>query len=98
MDDKIKINLHMAGEVFPVTIRRDDEEMVRAAAKEVTLLLGTYKGRFGEAVTERQLLTMVAYHFSLEYMREKERNDTLPYKVKIRELSDELEAYFRKES
>ena len=35
MNDKIKINLQRAGASYPLTINREDEEMVREAAKQV---------------------------------------------------------------
>ena len=39
MNDKIKINLQMAGASYPLTINREDEEMVREAAKQVDIRL-----------------------------------------------------------
>ena len=37
MNDKIKINLQMAGAAYPLTINREDEEIVREAAKQVNI-------------------------------------------------------------
>ena len=43
MNDKIKINLQMAGASYPLTINREDEEMVREAAKQVDIRLNAYR-------------------------------------------------------
>ena len=37
MNDKIKINLQMAGSTYPLTILREEEEMVREAALRATM-------------------------------------------------------------
>ena len=35
MNDKIKINLQMAGASYPLTINREDEEMVREGSMRI---------------------------------------------------------------
>ncbi len=94
MDDKIRINLNMAGANFPLTIRREDEEMVRAAAKQVDVRLNAYRGHYQNVPAEK-IMAMVAYQFALENLQMKERNDTQPYADKIAELTELLESYFK---
>lgn len=97
MDDKIKINLNMGGGTYPLTIDRKDEEMIRKAAKQVDDTLNEYRKIYGN-VSQEMVMTMVAYQFSLENLRLKQRNDTEPYTRRIQELTEELEACFsRKE-
>lgn len=60
MNDKIKIHLLMAGTAYPLTIRREDEETVREAARQVNVRLKQYRDYYPEASTE-QLLGMVTY-------------------------------------
>lgn len=86
----------MADMNFPLTIPRKDEEMVRKAAKQVDHLLNVYRERYHN-VSEKQVLTMVAYQLSLETLRLEQRNDTEPYTAKIKELTETLEDYFKKE-
>ena len=43
MNDKIKIHLLMAGTTYPLSIRRDDEETVREAARQVNVRLKQYR-------------------------------------------------------
>ena len=37
MNDKIKINLQIADSYYPITINRDEEELMREAAKQVNI-------------------------------------------------------------
>ena len=94
MNDKILINLHMAGNSFRVSIYREDEQMVREAAKQVNMRFNQNQAGYPSASPER-LLATVAFEFALETLRIKDRNDTEPYAEKIKELSESLEDYFK---
>ena len=94
MNDKIKIKLQMAGASYPLTINREDEQMVREAAKQVDLRLNAYREHY-QSVSAERIIAMVAYQFSLENLQQKQRNDTEPYTTKIKELTKVLEDYFR---
>ena len=97
MNDKIKINLQIADKTFPLSIHRNDEEIVRKAAKEVNVRLNHYRDYFTGQPLEN-LLAMVAYQFSLEKLKEENRNDTAPYIKKIEKLTEMLENYMDSES
>lgn len=94
MNDQIKINLQMAGANYPLTIRREDEEMVREAAKQVDFRLNAYRAHY-QSVSPERIIAMVAYQFALENLQWKDRNDTRPYTAKIKELTEVLEAHFK---
>lgn len=96
MNDKIKINLRIADQNYPLTINREDEEVVRKAAKQVNDNLNKYRTHFPTLESEK-ILAMVAYDLSLKNLRMENRNDTSPFTEKIEELTQELEEYFRKE-
>lgn len=95
-DDKIRINLIMAGITYPLVIRRSDEEIYRKAAKEVETYINKYKEKYPKVANE-MILAMVAYHFSLKSLLEEDRNDTKPFTDKIKELTDEMESYMNEE-
>ena len=96
MNDKIKINLQMAGASYPLTINREDEEMVREAAKQVDIRLNAYREHYQNVSLER-IIAMVAYQFALENLQLKDRNDTEPYTAKIKGLTEVLETYFKEQ-
>ena len=82
MNDKIKINLQIADSNYPLTINREEEQMVREAAKNLE---------------PEKIIAMVAYQFSLERLQLMQRNDTSPYVEKVKELTELLEDYFKEE-
>ena len=96
MNDKIKINLQMADSNYPLTINRQEEEMVREAAKQVNIRLNAYREYYKNLEPEK-IIAMVAYQFSLEKLQLMQRNDTTPYTEKVKELTELLEDYFQKE-
>ena len=93
-DDKININLVMAGLTYPLTIRMCDEEIYRKAAKEVEIRINKYKEKYPKAAHE-MVLTMVAYHFSLVSLMQNDKNDTKPFTDKIKELSDAIDRHLK---
>ena len=96
MNDKIKINLQIADSNYPLTINRQEEEMVREAAKQVNIKLNAYREYYKNLEPEK-IIAMVAYQFSLEKLQLMQRNDTTPYTEKVKELTELLEDYFQKE-
>ncbi len=86
----------MAGFSFSVTIKREDEEMVREAAKQVNIRYN-FNQEHNPNVPSEQIIRMVAFEFSLDALRQKNRNDTRPYTEKIKELTETLESYFKGE-
>ena len=96
MNDKIKITLQIADSNYPLTINRQEEEMVREAAKQVNIRLNAYREYYKNLEPEK-IIAMVAYQFSLEKLQLMQRNDTTPYTEKVKELTELLEDYFQKE-
>ncbi|WP_321479334.1 cell division protein ZapA [uncultured Bacteroides sp.] len=96
MNDKIKINLQIADSNYPLQIDREEEEVVREAAKQVNIRLNAYRTHYKNLNPEK-IIAMVAYEFSLENIKQRQRNDTKPYTEKIEELTELLEEYFRKD-
>ena len=46
MDDMMKIHLLIDNERYPMTIRREDEQLYRDAAKQIDNKLNKYRSRF----------------------------------------------------
>ena len=60
MNDKIKINLQIADSNYPLTINREEEQMVREAAKQVNVRLNKYREVYKNLEPEK-IIAMVAY-------------------------------------
>lgn len=84
----------MAGSTYPLTILREEEQMVREAAKQVDIRLNAYREHYKNVAPEK-IIAMVAYQFALENLKSKDRHDTRPYADKIEELTEVLETYFK---
>lgn len=84
----------MAGTTYPVTIAREDEQRVREAAKRVNMRFNLNQQENPD-VSPEKIIAMTAFEFALEMLDQKERNDTEPYKEKIRELTEVLDEHFR---
>ena len=95
-DDKkmLNIQLRVADMYLPMTIRREEEEYYREAAKRIDNLLNLYRDSFKEQNTEKYM-TMVALHLSVTAVRLERRNDTQPFKDKNEELTRTLEDYLK---
>ena len=53
MNDKIKINLQIADSYYPITINRDEEELMREAAKQVNIKLNAYREHYKSLEPEK---------------------------------------------
>lgn len=93
--DMLNIQLRVADMYLPMTIRREEEEYYREAARRIDTLLNLYRDSFKEQGAERYM-TMVALHLSVTVVRLERRNDTRPFKEKIEELTHTLEEYLKK--
>ena len=78
MNDKIRINLNLAGTTYPVFIDRKDEEIVREAAKQVNIRFNRNQLEHPEMSPEK-VMAITAFELSLQMQDQKERNDTEPY-------------------
>ena len=89
--DKLHIRLHVYDEEIEVTVKREDEEFYRAAAKLITdrynAYAQAYKGRKNEHITS--LMTLV--DIALLYQKERSHNDTAPYDNVLARLTKEIE-------
>ncbi|MDR0937877.1 MAG: cell division protein ZapA [Mediterranea sp.] len=92
MEEKIPVKLFMADKYYPLRVEAEEEEMIREAAKQVNLWMNEYR-KLHPTMGKDEILTMVAYQFSLEKLRLKRRNDTAPYAEKVQELTELLDDY-----
>jgi cell division protein ZapA len=97
MKEPFLINLDVDGRKYPLTIEREDEELVRAAAKQIQLKLNQYRQHYfiNDIVTKS--LDMVAIQLSISELRLTKMKDTTPFVDKIQQLNEELERYLTSE-
>ena len=101
MDEEFLINIVIAGKKYPLTIKRHEEELARAAADQINSKILQYRQHFAVEVDTKDLLAMVTFQLSVENLmlhnlELEKRNDTNPFTDKIQELTTELEGYLKK--
>lgn len=90
MDDKIRINLRIDNELYPLTIKRIEEEKYRAAAKQVDTIIQKYRNNFSKE-TEKVHWVLAALELALINSSLKDRNDTQPYFEKLAQLLADID-------
>ena len=93
MDEEFLINIVIAGKKYPLTIKRHEEELARAAADQINSKILQYRQHFAVEVDTKDLL---AFQLSMHNLELEKRNDTNPFTDKIQELTTELEGYLKK--
>lgn len=92
MDEKLNINVTVAGHLINLDIERDQEELLRAAAKRVNEEVNQYNAVYGEMQKDR-LMTLVALDMAYQHLGTELKNDTQPIMEVMDKLSNEIEGF-----
>ena len=90
MDDRMKINLLIDCQKYPLNIRREDELLYRDAAKLIDKTLNKYR-EWKPDLSSNQRWAMAALELAYAFISNKDKNDTQPYLRKLEELTKELD-------
>ena len=90
MDDRMKINLLIDCQKYPLNIRREDELLYRDAAKLIDKTLNKYR-EWKPELSSNQHWAMAALELAYAFISNKDKNDTQPYLIKLEELTRELD-------
>lgn len=98
VNDKLRINLIIAGKTYSLTIMRNEEELIRKAAKLIDVKLAGYATRYNadEEKSQQDFLSMAALEIAYTYLKMKESRDVDMLTQSIRELDEELDGYLRR--
>lgn len=100
MSDEILITLEVipGGKKYPVTIKTDDEEIVREAAKQLRQKFNAYTQTFtGAGLSEKDIMAMVAIDIATSHLQLERKNDTAPFATKIQQLNEKLKDYLKEQ-
>lgn len=95
MNETFLIHIEIAGRRYPITIQRDKEESMRAAAKQINQKILQYQSKYGTQLDTQDMLAMIALQLSVENLAWEDKHDTSHFEDKIRELNDELDKYLK---
>ncbi len=83
------IQLRIDNQIYPVNIRRDQEEIYREAERRINDKLNLYKEKFPNQEKE-QYLYMTLLDLGVRLIQSERRNDTEPYKSVMSKLTAEI--------
>ncbi len=95
MEDKLSIKVIVADKIYPLKVRREDEERYRKAAKMINEKLVKYKQTFKD-ISEQDFLAMVSLHFATNYLLMEEEIDQTPVVNNLSELNEMLLSHIDK--
>lgn len=88
---KLHIRLHVYDEEIEVTVKREDEEYYRSAAKLITDRYNAYAQAYKGRKSEHIISLMTLVDIALLYQKERSHNDTAPYDNVLTRLTKEIE-------
>lgn len=90
-NDKFVIQLLIGKQIYPITVKRDQEEIYRKASRIINEKLGRYEQSYPHLGYERY--TAVALlDFAVQVIQLQNQKDQSPYQDMTERLSEELEA------
>jgi cell division protein ZapA len=94
----IQLEVFPGEKKYPVWIKAENEQLVREATKQLRQKFNAYKQTFSETkLSDKDLLAMVAIDIVTSHLRLEEKNDTIPFTTKIKQLTDELKDLLEEE-
>lgn len=96
MEETLKIKVNIAQRVYPLTIRRDEEERVRKAVAAINESVKRFEERY--AVSDKQdVLAMCTLQFATQYLGLKrgEEGVLAPMEDALKELESQLDAVLK---
>ena len=90
--DELSIKISIAGRTYPLTIRRDEEELIRKAAKEIDDKVRTFQQNY--AVKDKQdLLAMAALQMASGALKMTSGNASEQHAERLEQLQKSVESY-----
>jgi len=95
MDDKLSIRLNIGDKYYPMRINRDEEELIRKAAKIISDKLTQYRKKYAERDVV-DLLAMTALQYTKDFLEREERENLSTINDELKLINIELEEYINK--
>ena len=96
MDEKLSIRINIGEKYYPLRIEREEEEIIRKAAKAINDKLNQYKGKYSERDMV-DLLAMTALQYTKKYYEKLADTDTDQINAEIKQINTDLEEYINRQ-
>lgn len=94
MNDKFTINVNIAGRPCNLTIARDEEEIVRQAARMINEKVNLYRGKYANA-DPMDFLAVTALQLGIKVLEAEKRNDISSILERLQEANKRLEEFVK---
>ena len=92
MDDKLSIRINIGDKYYPLRIERNEEEVIRKAAKIINDKLSQYRSKYSKRDMV-DLLAMTALQYTKKYIEFEVNDDQANLDEELKQLNIELEDY-----
>lgn len=90
MNDKLTINLNIAGRPCVLTIEREEEETIRKAAQLINGKISKYREKYATA-DPIDFLAVTALQFTVKMLEAERQNDVEPIMDEVKRISSRLD-------
>ena len=87
--DKLVIQLLIGKQVYPITVRRDQEEVYRKAARLINEKLGRYEQSYPNLSYERYT-SVALLDFAVQVIQTQKQKYQSPYEDVVKRLTEEI--------
>lgn len=94
-EDKLVIKLMVGNQLYPISVRRDQEEVFRRAAKDINEKLQKYQTTYPNQGYEKYM-SIALLDFAVRALQIEKDNSTSLYSVIITALTKEIEQVIEK--
>lgn len=90
-EEVFKINILINGVRLPLTVKRKDEEIYRAAEKVVVKFINDYQKIYSQK-SYTEIMTYVAFRLAVALTKQESSEDVAPLAERVKKLDEELKA------
>lgn len=88
--DKLIIKLMIGNQIYPISVKRDQEEIFRKAAKDINEKLQRYQTTYPNQGYEKYM-SIALLDFAVKVLQVENNHETEPYCKSIEQLTTEIE-------
>ncbi len=88
-EDKLSIKINIGTKYYPMRINREEEEIIRRAAKIINDKFNQYQNKYAEREAF-DLLAMTSLQFVKQLLECEQRNDLTAFNEDLKLINDEL--------
>lgn len=88
--EKLVIRLMIGNQVYPISVKREQEEIFRKAAKDINEKLQRYQSTYPNQGYEKYM-SIALLDFAVKVLQIENNNETEPYNRSLQQLTAEIE-------